>query len=641
MCGFVGFIQRAWAPEILSPMLRRIEHRGPDAEGKWSGAFGDWFVALGHRRLAILDIAGGGQPMSTPDGNAHIAYNGELYNFLRLRRDLEMAGVPFRTRSDTEVLLRHGERHWDKGLRALNGMFAFALWDQRNGRLLLGRDRAGVKPLYYAELSDGGLVFASELTAVLQHPGLSRRVSTDGLLSYFFSDYAHAPVTMIDGVKKLSPGHCVEWRAGLAGPASPYWALPDDAPIPSDEGVLAKDLWSVLGRAVERQLVADVPVGVFLSGGIDSSSVAILAQERSTRRLETFSIAFDDPTFDESTYARLVARQIGSSHVEERLSESNLLDVIDLALSKLDEPLADPSYLPTFLVSRLAASRVKVVLGGDGGDELFGGYPTYRAHRYARLYACLPRVLKYHVLRAVVSAIGQKDTYQSLEWKLKRFVLRWDEEPRRRHLRWMSSLDLDDLFRAAPSWMGSTPATLALSLAAGHDPLNAILALDFSTYLPGSVLTKVDRASMAHGLEVRPPMLDNEVVDFAFRVPSSLKVRGAASKYLLQLAARTHLPEAIVSRRKKGFGIPLARWLRGPLRHRLASVLSSSPLWESPLLDRAVFAGMAGMHDRRRGDHSKPLWALIVLDEWMRREKVAPDFVPDSVASGPPTMATS
>jgi hypothetical protein len=248
--------------------------------------------------------------------------------------------------------------------------------------------------------------------------------------------------------------------------------------------------------------------------------------------------------------------------------------------------------------------------------------------------------VKHHVLRAMVSAIGQKDTYQSLEWKLKRFVLRWDEEPRRRHLRWMSSLDLDDLSRAAPSGMGATPATLAGSLAAGHDSLNAILALDFSTYLPGSVLTKVDRASMAHGLEVRPPMLDNEVVDFAFRVPSSLKVRGGTSKYLLQLAARTHLPDAIVSRRKKGFGIPLARWLRGPLRHRLASVLSSSPLWESPLLDRAVFAGMAGMHDRRRGDHSKPLWALIVLDEWMRREKVTPDFVPDSVASRPPTMAT-
>jgi asparagine synthase (glutamine-hydrolysing) len=630
MCGFVGFIQRARAPEILSPMLHRIEHRGPDGEGRWCGVFGEWFVALGHRRLAILDIGGGAQPMSTAEGNAHLTYNGELYNFRELRHDLEVSGVPFRTKSDTEVLLRHGERHWAGGLRSLNGMFAFALWDQRDGKLLLARDRVGIKPLYYADLPGGGLVFASELTALLQHPGLCRRISTEGLISYFFSDYAHAPVTMIEGVKKLPPGHCLEWRAGATGGATPFWSVQDAAPFPKDNpDELARQLWGVLGQAVERQLVADVPVGVFLSGGIDSSSVAFLAQRHSARRLETFSIAFDDPTFDESSYARLVAARIGSSHVEERLSEAKLLEVMDLALSKLDEPLADPSYLPTFLVSRLAASHVKVVLGGDGGDELFGGYPTYRAHRYARFYSLLPQVVRQRVLAAMVSGLAQKDTYQSLEWKLKRFVLRWDDEPRRRHLRWMSSLDLDDLTRAARSAGATMPATLAMSPTVVGDPLNAILALDFRTYLPGSVLTKVDRASMAHGLEVRPPMLDNDVVDWAFRVPSSLKLRGSRSKYLLQLAAGPHLPAAVVSRRKKGFGIPLARWLRGPLRQRLASALASSPLWESSLLDRAAFASWAHMHDQRLGDHSKALWALIVLDEWMRREKIVPAFVPD------------
>jgi asparagine synthase (glutamine-hydrolysing) len=644
MCGFVGFVQRSPAPEVLTPMLRRIEHRGPDGEGRWHGAFGDWFVALGHRRLAILDIAGGAQPMSTPEGTAHLTYNGELYNFRELRGDLERRGRVFRTRSDTEVLLRHVEERWATALPRLNGMFAFAQWDQEHGRMLLARDRAGIKPLYYAELPDGGIVFASELSALLQHPRVSRKVCPEGLLSYFFSDYAHAPFTLIDGVKKLAPGHYLEWRNGKTTRPSPYWTLPDSPLLASGSADgLAKDLWSILGSAVERQLVADVPVGVFLSGGIDSSIVAVLAQQHSGRRLETFSIAFDDPTFDESRYSTLVARRIGSRHVEERLTEANLLEVIDLALARLDEPLADPSYLPTFLLSRLASSQVKVVLGGDGGDELFGGYPTYRAHRQARLYSLLPRALRRGPLAGVISRLPQQDTYQSLEWKLKRFVIRWDDDSTRRHLRWMSNLDIDDLARATPCAQGLKPATLAFRAPDSRDPLNAILALDFCTYLPGSVLTKVDRASMAHGLEVRPPMLDNDVIDWAFRMPSSLKVRGARSKYLLQRAALGHLPTAIVLRRKKGFGIPLGKWLRGPLRDRLDRTLASCPLWGSGLLAQEAFVEWAGMHNQRKGDYSRTLWALLVLDEWVRREKIEPVVVAPASgrrhepASGEPT----
>jgi asparagine synthase (glutamine-hydrolysing) len=627
MCGFVGFVQRSPAPEVLTPMLRRIEHRGPDGEGRWHETFGGWFVALGHRRLAILDIAGGAQPMSTPEGNAHLTYNGELYNFRELRQGLEQSNVTFRTRSDTEVLLRHVEQDGAAGLPWLNGMFAFALWDCKRSRLLLARDRAGIKPLYYAPLPDGGVAFASELTALLQHPSVPRKLCPRGLLSYLFSDYVHAPLTLVDGVQKLPPGHYVEWQDGKIAPPSPFWKLVDSPILPADRpDRLADDLWSLLARSVERQLVADVPVGVFLSGGIDSSSVAVLAQQHSDRRLETFSIAFDDPTFDESAYSRIVASRIGSRHVEERLSENNLLEVIDLALARLDEPLADPSYLPTFLVSRLAASHVKVVLGGDGGDELFGGYPTYRAHRQARFYSCVPRAIRNDLLAKVISKLPQQDSYQSLEWKLKRFVLRWDDDDRRRHLRWMSNLDLDDLARAICTGDDAQPATLSFQPPGAHDPLNAILALDFCTYLPGSVLTKVDRASMAHGLEVRPPMLDNEVIDWAFRIPSSLKVRRARSKYLLQRAAANHLPAEVVLRRKKGFGIPLGKWLRGPLRHRVDRALDSSPLWGSGPLDKQAFVTWARMHGERRGDYSKTLWALIVLDEWLRREKIEPGF---------------
>ena len=621
MCGFVGFVQRARAPEQLSPMLRRIIHRGPDGEGTWSAAHEDWFAALGHRSLAIVDIVGGVQPMSTPSGSMHLAYNGELYNFRDLRGELEKDGVSFRTRSDTEVLLRHTEKHWASELQALNGMFAFALWDQEQGRLLLARDRVGIKPLYYANLADGGIAFASELTALLEHPRVARKLSAAGLESYFFSDYVSPPLTLVEGVSKLPPGHYLEWKGGRASEPRSYFKLSGSETSVSNASpkALARDLWSRLGAAVERQMMADVPVGVFLSGGIDSSCVATLAQRCSRTPLRTFSIAFDDPTFDESAYAREVARRIGSIHIEEKLSEANLIDVLDVALSQLDEPLADPSYLPTFLVSRLAASHVKVALGGDGGDEIFGGYPTYLAHQAARLYKWLPR---HDALAALISKLPERDSYQSLEWKLKRFAQRWDDDTGRRHLRWMSDLDLDDLRSGVPSARGVIPAVLDAALAGLPESTNGLLALDFRTYLPGSVLTKVDRASMAHGLEVRPPMLDNELVGWAFGLPSSLKLRRGRSKALLKLAAHGHLPDAVIERKKKGFGIPLRVWLRGPLRARLAKALEPSPLWSSGLLSREAFVGWAGRLDARTGDYSKALWALIVLDEWVRRERV-------------------
>jgi asparagine synthase (glutamine-hydrolysing) len=620
VCGIVGFVQRAPAGDRLSPMLARIVRRGPDGEGRWLGAAGGWNVALGHRRLAIVDLEGGVQPMSTADGAWHVTYNGEIYNFQDLRRPLEQGGAKFQTRSDTEALLQHVGTHGAEGLAALDGMFAFALWDARSGTLLLARDRAGIKPLYYAPLPDGGVVFASELTALLQHPDVERKLDPRGLQSYFFSDYFHPPHTLVHGVKKLAPGCFVQWRDGRLSEPSAYWRLAFGAAPRGGAEDLARRTWDHLRRSVERQLMSDVPIGVFLSGGIDSSAVATLAQQGSRQRLKTFSIAFEDPTFDESRHARLVAQRIGSEHVEERLSAENLVDVVDVALSRLDEPLADPSYLPTFLLSRLAARHVKVVLGGDGGDELFGGYPTYRAHVYARAARFLP--LRARPVHAAIAGLREQDRYQSLEWKLKRFVLRWDDHAARRHLRWMSNLDLDDLRRGLPTTADATPSPLDGPYPDTPDALNALLALDFSTYLPGSVLTKVDRASMAHGLEVRPPLLDNEMIDWAFSIPSSLKLRRGTTKYVLKRATEPHVPREIVHRPKKGFGIPLRAWLRGPLRDRIERALEPSALWDAGLLDRAAFRGWARMLAERRGDYSKPLWALIVLDEWMRRERV-------------------
>jgi asparagine synthase (glutamine-hydrolysing) len=411
----------------------------------------------------------------------------------------------------------------------------------------------------------------------------------------------------------------VVWENGKLGEARPYWRLKPPLPAPKlGDRELAESLWSTLGRVVKEQLVSDVPVGIFLSGGIDSSCTAKLAAAAGGR-MKAFSIGFDDATFDESSYARLMAERLDVEYVSETLHERNLIEVVDTALDKLDEPMADPSFLPTFLLSRLAARHVKVVVGGDGGDELWGGYPTYKAHRYAALYAAIPGIVRRRAVLPLIERLPIDERYQSLEWKLRRFTGRWDDDPVVRHLRWMSSVDLPDLERAIPAARGVRPAALDAVLPSTDDSLQRMLALDFSTYMPGSVLTKVDRASMAHGLEVRPPLLGNEMVDLAFSLPSRFKLRRRTSKYLLKLAARGNIPDEIIDRPKKGFGIPLGSWLRGPLRPRLEEVVARSPVW-SLGLDQAVFAGWNRDHQGLRRDASKPLWALFVLDHWVRRK---------------------
>jgi asparagine synthase (glutamine-hydrolysing) len=619
MCGIAGFIQRGANPNSLPRMLAAIAHRGPDGDGTWVRQSGPWQVALGHRRLAIIDVAAGVQPMENEDGAAVITYNGEVYNFRELRPALESAGHRFRTRSDTEVIIHHFEQTGRDGVKDLDGMFAFALWEAGPRRLTLARDRTGIKPLYYAALADGGIVFSSELTSLLAHGGVPVEASPEGLASYFFSDYVHPPLTILRGARKLPPGHTLVWEDGKLGEPQPYWrlSLPRRAPREPMRAV-ADELWTGLGRTVSAQLVSDVPVGIFLSGGIDSSCVATLAAAAGGR-MKAFSIGFEDATFDESKYARLVADRLDVEFVSESLHERNLLDVLDAALDKLDEPMADPSFLPTFLLSRLAARHVKVVVGGDGGDELWGGYPTYRAHRYAAAYARVPSWVRSRVIGRAVEKLPIDDRYQSLEWKLRRFTQRWDDDPVVRHLRWMSSVDLPDLARALPAARGLRPATLDADLPATDDWLQRMLALDFSTYMPGSVLTKVDRASMAHGLEVRPPLLGNGMIDLAFRVPARQKLRHGQSKAVLKLAARGHIPDEIIDRPKKGFGIPLASWLRGPLRGRIEEVVTRSPAFGLGVLDQQVFAGWNRDHQERRRDASKPLWALLVLDHWVRR----------------------
>ncbi len=630
MCGIAGFVQRsdkdAGAP-ILSAMLKRIEHRGPDGSGQWEKKTDSgWTVRLGHRRLSIIDLERGGQPLGNHDGTIQITFNGEIFNFLDLRPRLVDEGYRFSTHSDTEVLLHHLSSRAEsplRGLDELNAMFAFAYWNEKRQELLIARDHAGIKPLYFAPLANGGLAFASELTSLIQHPLVCREMSINSLASFFFSDYVQPPETILSGVFKLLPGHFFTWRAGELSQPKPFWKLASkEIEKDTNESSLEEKLWRHLENAVERQLIADVPVGVFLSGGIDSSIVATLAQKlRGKNPIKTFTIAFEDKDYDESQYAKMVAEKLGTEHIVETLSEQAMMETLDEALNSLDEPMGDPSILPTYCLSRLAARHVKVVLGGDGGDELWAGYPTYKAQEWAKAYQVIPPPFHRGLIRPSVSKLPLNLRYQSFEWKAKRFIQRWDKDKYRRHLRWMSATDLPLVQGLFPG-LKIEPSVFQNAKPLFADSGNSLLALDFSTYMPGSVLTKVDRASMARGLEVRPPFLDTQVIRWSFSVPYEWKRRNGTGKYLLKGAARGKLPESILHRSKKGFGIPLARWLQKPLLERLRSSWKHSALWDCPGVSRDCFQQSYVRFMEQREDHSKTLWAFLVLDHWMNKEKI-------------------
>ncbi len=637
MCGIAGIVSTEPAEDVVRRMLARIAHRGPDGEGLAVRRVGRRVATFGHRRLSIVDLAGGAQPMedagvgTRSDARAIVTFNGEIYDHARTREALVREGARFATKgSDTETLVS-GYASWgERIVPRLSGMFAFAAMDLRTGEVLLARDRSGIKPLYWARLPEhtcggGGIAFASELDALLEVPGIERRLDDHGLASFLFSDYAHPPHTLVRGVSKLAPGELLVLRGDGTEDGPRRYVAPQvpelGGPVPD-----ARELLTTLGDAVESQLMSDVPLGVFLSGGIDSSVIAALAHQRLARRgskprLQAFCIAFEEASFDESAHARAVSEHLGLEHVEEVLTARAMLDVVDEVLDHLDEPLGDHSIVPTYLLCRLAARHVKVALGGDAADELFGGYPTYAAHiRHARamrpFVSSARAVLGAERVGALLDRVPSSDGYQALDWKLKRFVGRWDDDVVRRHLRWMSSLDLPALAAAMGDRLQGEPATLAARHRWWGDPIATATTLDFATYMPGSVLTKVDRASMAHGLEARPPFLDENVLALARRVPSSLKVRGSVGKVLLREAARSLVPPVILERKKHGFSVPLAAWLRGPLAPRLDAIVDDSPVWTA--LARAPFAHWNAEHRARRGDHTKALWALVVLDRWMR-----------------------
>ena len=617
MCGIAGFVapRGGGGRETLERMTRALAHRGPDAEGY--EVIPGVGVHLGHRRLSIVDLAGGAQPMSSADGDLTIVFNGEIYNHADLRSELQAKGHRFRTdHSDTEVLLQ-SYSEWGEGmLDRLNGMFAFAIHDKTRGSLFLARDRFGKKPLYWF-YRDGIFAFASELSALLRHPSAPRNESTPALKKYFAYGYIPAPLSVIEGIAKLPGGWCGTFMIPSGNwKMRRWWEFRlepfSEAVTPRHCAAWSSELLEILNRSVKRRLIADVPVGVFLSGGIDSSSVAVLAARHlPAGRLRTFSIGFTDPTFDELPYAREAAAFIGCSHESEILDLSRARELLPGLLSRLDEPMGDGSILPTWLLCRFTRRHVTVALGGDGGDELFAGYDPFKALGKASLYDHLVPKGLHPAIRLLAARFPVSHANMSFDFKIKRTLRGLSHPASYRVPVWMGPLEPSQI----DAYFGDHTATEDLYSeaieaweAAGEHADSVDRTLQFFTrlYLQDQILAKVDRASMLHGLEARSPFLDLEVVDFARRLPHSVKLRGGTTKWILKKALERLLPSSILYRKKKGFGMPIGSWIR---EGAVSPVIPPGPA--GSMVGTALAAHRAGRSDERLF-----LWCQHVLNAW-------------------------
>lgn len=604
---------------LLSSMCDSMWHRGPDAEGVWLGQG----VALGMRRLAVIDLETGDQPVWNQDKSVIVVMNGEIYNYRELRKGLEERGHKFYTRSDTEVIPHLYDELGEAFLDVLNGMFAIALWDTKLEKLILARDRFGEKPLYYGTF-DEKLFFASEPKVLLTHPKISPVIDPNALHHYLSYDYVPAPLSIFKGISKLPAAHQLVWEAGKIK-TIPYWNLSFEKKnenLGIDDA--AKELKDLLSVSVKEKLVSDVPLGVLLSGGVDSSTVAALAQQNSSKKVKTFSIGFEEDSFDESEYARQVAEHIGSEHYEDRLSVNTARKLISEIGGWLDEPMSDGSMIPTFLLSRFVREHVTVALGGDGGDEIFAGYPTYYGHKMARVYDAIPGFVKSGVIKPIVNNLATSTDNLSFDYKAKRFVSSADYDLVKRHHSWFGSFSGDqkeqlltdnvqyvtkdiDVYQRAKAMLSECDAT---------NRIEQMQFLDMNFYLAEDILTKVDRASMAVSLEVRAPFLDHRVAEFAASLPADYKLKGSSTKYILKKAVADILPADIINRKKKGFGMPVAEWLKGTLNPLMRDMLSPSRIIIQDLFNYDYIQQLMRQHEQGIANHYKQLWTLLVFELW-------------------------
>jgi asparagine synthase (glutamine-hydrolysing) len=634
MCGICGILSLALEPvahrDRIDAMSARLEHRGPDSHGKFELPY----LALAIRRLSIIDLETGDQPLSNESGDITLVFNGEIYNYRELREQLLDRGHRFKTHADGEVIAHLYEEQGPDFVRELNGMFAIALWDDRGKRLILARDRAGEKPLYYWHRNNT-LVFGSEIKALFEYPGISRGIDPEALAQYFFYGYFPAPRSVYAEIKKLPAAHRMVVERGEIH-IDAYWQVqsylrPPGLPRVSTQWevrALAEALRVRLRDAAISRLVSDVPLGVFLSGGIDSSTLVAAMSELTPGNVNTFSVAFPEKTFNEEPYANLVARHFGTRHHVLTVDEPMLREALDILADHLDEPVADPAIIPTYLLSRFARHHIKVALSGEGSDELFGGYPTYIGAQLAEYYLRLPRFLRRQFLERLQRFLPVSSTAVPTGLFLRRFLTHAERDPAERHQIWfgmLSPAELDQLF--APEWRGPSPASSViftplarvLEGARFDGTLAEMLYLDFRMYLEDNLLVKIDRASMACSLELRTPYLDHRLVQFAAALPSALKVRRFQLKYILKKAVETWLPHEIVYRQKRGFSVPIASWMRGGLKALLDETLAEEKLKRDGLLNAGFVRRLLQEHWSGRADNRKTLWTLLCFQLWYNR----------------------
>jgi asparagine synthase (glutamine-hydrolysing) len=623
MCGIAGIVATDSDRQIeaqCGAMEQALLHRGPDDGGLFVDD--ERRVALANRRLAIIDLSPAGHmPMFSPDGRLTIVFNGEIYNYRELRGELLGRGVPLRSESDTEVILQLYRERGPACLQALNGMFALAIWDAHDRTLFLARDRLGKKPLLYLHQPDGRLLFASEHQALLRHPAVARRPNLTAIDYYLRFGYVPAPLSGFEGVRKLAPGHCLLWHAGEVQ-VSQYWEPPRAKPRQIGEQQAVEEFGELFGDAVGRRLISDVPLGAFLSGGIDSASVVAEMAARSDRPVKTFSIGFGDDRYNELPGARLVAQHFGTDH-HEFVVEPRAGEMLPRLVRHYGEPYADSSALPTYALSRLTREHVTVALNGDGGDELLAGYERYRAAlTAARIEAALPLPKAGYRLAGRLLPAG-RDLRTTLT-RAHRFVTGLGDSPGGRYDRWMSLFEPDLLaasvtpeFAAATAQSGAA-AYLTQPLAGRNrqELLASLQRLDQTTYLPGDLLVKADIATMAASLEGRSPFLDYRLIEWAAGLPAELKLRGGVSKYVLRQAMRERLPAETLASPKRGFGVPVAAWLRGELRPLLETTLLAPRSLARGYLRPDAVRRLVAEHVSGRVNQAKPLWALLMLELW-------------------------
>lgn len=623
MCGICGFASSkshiVSSESIALKMLAVIRYRGPDDQG----VFIDQGIALGVNRLSIIDLAAGHQPIHNENQALWIVYNGEIYNFPELKDFLTKKGHVFYTNSDTEVIIHLYEEYGYDCVNKLNGMFAFAVWDKKKDELFLARDRFGIKPLYYSDF-DGQLVFASEIKAILQFPDFKREIDLSALDQYLSFEYVPTPRSIFQNIKKLPAGHFLIYKDHNLS-IKKYWdisLIKTKSPLKEPEA--EEKLLELLKSSVKRHLISDVPLGVFLSGGIDSSLITALASNFLKEGVKTFSIGFKEDSFDESRYIKQVASVYGAKHQHHIFDINDLCNLIPGAAVFLDEPFADASFFPTWLLSKLARQEVVVALSGEGGDELFAGYPTYQAHKLVKYYRMVPPFLRRGIIERIMFCLPVSMKNYSIDFKAKKFISSVNLPLELRHIYWMGAFNPQDkisLYAPALKQLASVrniPEVLEFypQVYQANDELDKLQYLDIKTYLEGGLLTKADRASMINSLEVRLPYLDNELAEFVFSLPPNLRLNNFKSKYILKNIAKGILPKTIIHRKKKGFGIPLAFWINAKLKNLILDVLAKEKIEKEGLFNYRFIEGLLKRHFANKEDNHKQIWTLFMFELW-------------------------